>query len=99
MSVFFINVYKTEPADQEEMATIIKGAVENFARKQPGFIGASVYRSTNTGNVTEVVEWEREEDWQAANELCKATNPDVGRVLEIAKPESALYHHFHSRKG
>jgi heme-degrading monooxygenase HmoA len=98
MSVVFINIYKTDAEHQQEMLDIIIGAVDNFAAKQPGFICAAIHKSVDSGYVAEVVEWETAEDWNNAHELCKATNPDVDRVVEIASPESALYQVVHAKK-
>jgi hypothetical protein len=98
MSVVFINIYKTDAEHQQEMLDIIIGAVDNFAAKQPGFIRAAIHKSIDSGYVAELVEWKTVENWNDAHELCKATNPDVDRVVEIASPESALYEVVHSTR-
>lgn len=97
MSVVFINIYTVKPKDQKEMLEIVVGAVDNFACKQPGYISAKIHRSLDQTHIAEVVEWETREDWNQAHELCKATNPDVDRVLAIASTESHLYERVHEK--
>jgi len=59
--VTFINVFKCRPADQDEVVRINVEIVERVALGSPGFISASIPRSTDGTRVFNYLQWESSE--------------------------------------
>jgi quinol monooxygenase YgiN len=57
----FINVFKCSPADQDEVVRINVEIVEQVALGSPGFISASIHRSTDGTRVFNYLQWESPE--------------------------------------
>jgi quinol monooxygenase YgiN len=57
----FINTFRCEPADQDEVARINIDIVEQVASKSPGFISAAVHRSLDGTLVINYLQWESAE--------------------------------------
>jgi len=54
----FINVFKCDPASQEDVVRINVEIVENVAVHSAGFISASVHRSVDGTRVFNYLQWE-----------------------------------------
>jgi heme-degrading monooxygenase HmoA len=54
----FINVFKCKPGDQEEVVRINVEIIDRVAVGRPGFISASVHRSTDGTRVFNYLQWE-----------------------------------------
>jgi len=61
----FINTFRCKPADQDEVARINVEIVEQVASSFPGFISASVHRSTDGTRVINYLQWESAEHLHA----------------------------------
>jgi quinol monooxygenase YgiN len=57
----FINAFRCEPADQDEVVQINVDIVDQVASTFPGFISASVHRSTDGTRVINYLQWESAE--------------------------------------
>jgi quinol monooxygenase YgiN len=57
----FINTFRCEPADQDEVVQINVDIVDQVASTFPGFISASVHRSTDGTCVINYLQWESAE--------------------------------------
>jgi quinol monooxygenase YgiN len=54
----FINTFRCRPANQPEVVQINVDIVEQVAKTFPGFISASVHRSTDGTRVINYLQWE-----------------------------------------
>lgn len=61
----FINTFRCEPSDQEEVVRINVDIIERVASKFPGFISASVHRSVDGTLVVNYLQWQSTEDLAA----------------------------------
>jgi len=57
----FINAFRCQPAHQHEVVQINMDIVDDVARTFPGFISASVHRSTDGTRVFNYLQWETAE--------------------------------------
>lgn len=57
----FINTFRCQPADQDEVVAINVDIVEQVAATFPGFISASVHRSIDGTRVFNYLQWESAE--------------------------------------
>jgi quinol monooxygenase YgiN len=63
--VTFINTFRCLPENQREVVQINIEIVEQVARTSPGFISASVHRSTDGTRVFNYLQWESADDLAA----------------------------------
>jgi quinol monooxygenase YgiN len=54
----FINTFRCDPADQDEVVRINVDIVDQVASRSPGFISASVHRSADGTRVFNYLQWE-----------------------------------------
>lgn len=54
----FINTFRCEPSDQDEVVRINVDVVDQVASIFPGFISATVHRSTDGTRVINYLQWE-----------------------------------------
>ena len=54
----FINTFRCEPSDQDEVVRINAEIIDRVAAASPGFISASVHRSTDGRRVFNYLQWE-----------------------------------------
>lgn len=57
----FINTFRCEPQNQDEVVRINIEIVDQVASSQPGFISAAVHRSTDGTRVFNYLQWETAE--------------------------------------
>ena len=63
--VTLINVFTVEPKKQQRVVDLLTRATEDFVSHAPGFISATLHRSTDGTKVTMVAQWRSAEDYQA----------------------------------
>jgi heme-degrading monooxygenase HmoA len=61
----FINTFRCEPQNQDEVVRINVDIVDQVASTFPGFISASVHRSSDGTRVINYLQWESAEDLAA----------------------------------
>lgn len=99
-SVTLINVFTVEPANQRRLVELLTEATEVSVRHAPGFVSASLHRSTDGTKVTMVAQWRSIDDYQAMREdpaalpylqearRSPASNPASTRWCEPSRPQA-----------
>jgi len=85
-----INVFTADPANQERLIELLTRATDVSVRHAPGFISASLHRSTDGTKVTMYAQWRSEEDYQAMRNDPKPL-PFLQEALTFAKFEPGMY--------
>jgi quinol monooxygenase YgiN len=60
-----INVFTVEPANERRLVELLTEATEVSVRRAPGFVSASLHRSTDGTKVTIYAQWRSIDDYQA----------------------------------
>jgi quinol monooxygenase YgiN len=85
-----INVFTVEPANQRRLVELLTEATEVSVRRAPGFVSASLHRSTDGTKVTMYAQWRSIDDYQAMRQD-PAPLPFLQEALRIAKFEPGVY--------
>src|SRR5271156_6513829 len=64
-AVTLINVFTVEPANRRRLVELLTEATEVSVRRAPGFVSASLHRSTDGTKVTMYAQWRSIDDYQA----------------------------------
>jgi len=83
-----INVFKVDPANQQRLVSLLTRATEGAVRHAPGFVSASLHRSTDGTKVT--VYARSVEDYQAMRQD-PAPLPFLEEALGISTFEPGMY--------
>ena len=98
----FINTFRCEPADQDEVVAINVEIVERVAKAFPGFVSAAVHRSTDGTRVINYLQWESSADLAAMQRSSEfqaiarrfegliAFDPHQCEVVHIAERDPAV---------
>lgn len=89
-SVTLINVFTVEQKNQQRVVDLLTRATEDFVSHAPGFISATLHRSTDGTKVTMVAQWRSAEDYQAMRQD-PGPLPFLEEALTIAKFEPGMY--------
>ena len=84
-----INVFTVEPANQRRLIELLTEATE-VVRRAPGFVSASLHRSTDGTKVTMYAQWRSIEEYQAMRQD-PAPLPFLQEALTIATFEPGVY--------
>ena len=90
----FINTFRCEPADQDQVVQINVDIVDEVAATFPGFISASVHRSTDGTRVFNYLQWESAEHlaaMQRSPEFQRVARRFAG-LIEFEPHECAVVH-------
>jgi quinol monooxygenase YgiN len=88
--IALINVFTTDPANQQRLIDLLARATDEFVCRAPGFISSTLHRSLDGSKVTMCAQWRSVEDYQAMRE-------DPGplllfrEALAIAQFEPGMY--------
>jgi quinol monooxygenase YgiN len=85
-----INVFKVEPENQQRLIELLTEATEASVRQAPGFVSASLHRSTDGTKVTMYAQWRSIDDYQAMRGD-PASLPFLQEALTIAQFEPGMY--------
>jgi heme-degrading monooxygenase HmoA len=91
----FINTFRCRPEDQAEVVRINVDIVEQVASKFPGFISATVHRSTDGTRVFNYLQWESPEHlaaMQRSPEFQAIGRRFAGRLLDFDPHECEVVH-------
>jgi quinol monooxygenase YgiN len=88
--ITFINVFITEPANQQKLVELLTHVTEISVRNAKGFISSSLHRSLDGTRVTMYAQWRNMEDYQAMRED-PTPLPYLKEALKIAKFEPGTY--------
>jgi quinol monooxygenase YgiN len=84
-----IILFSVEPERQQELIDTITSFLDEV-KKQPGFVSASLHKSTDGMKVANYAQWRSQEDYEAFvnNSELQAK---ASKLSEFAKPDSHLY--------
>lgn len=88
--ITLINVFTVESANQRRLIELLTEATEVSVRRAPGFVSASLHRSTDGTKVTMYAQWRSIDDYQAMR-LDPGPLPFLQEALTIAKFEPGIY--------
>src|SRR5260370_23522834 len=88
--VTMINVFTVEPANQPRLVDLLTRATERSVNRAPGFISATLHRSTDGRKVTMYAQWRSLEVYQAMRRD-PGPLPFLEEALTIAKFEPGMY--------
>lgn len=88
--VTLINVFTVDPANQQRLVELLTRATEVSVRHAPGFVSASLHRSTDGTKVTMYAQWRSVEDYQAMRQD-PAPLPFLEEALTIAAFDPGMY--------
>ena len=88
--VTLINVFTVEPANQRRLVELLTQATEVSVRRAPGFVSASLHRSTDGTKVTMYAQWRSIDDYQAMRKD-PGPLPFLQEALTIARFEPGIY--------
>jgi quinol monooxygenase YgiN len=85
-----INVFTVDPTNQQRLVELLTRATEISVRHAPGFVSASLHRSTDGTKVTMYAQWRSVEAYQAMRQD-PAPLPFLQEALAIATFEPGIY--------
>ena len=88
--ITLINVFTVEPANQRRLIELLNEATEVSVRRAPGFVSATLHRSTDGTKVTMYAQWRSIDDYQAMRQD-PTPLPFFQEALTIAKFELGIY--------
>ena len=88
--ITLINVFTVEPANQQRLIELLTEATEVSVSRAPGFVSASLHRSTDGTKVTMYAQWRSIDDYQAMRQD-PAPLPFLQEALKIARFEPGIY--------
>jgi quinol monooxygenase YgiN len=88
--ITLINVFTVKPANQRRLIELLTEATEASVRRAPGFVSASLHRSTDGTKVTMYAQWQSIDDYQAMRKD-PAPLQILQEALTIAKFEPGIY--------
>jgi quinol monooxygenase YgiN len=88
--ITLINVFTVKPANQRRLVELLTEATEVSVRQAPGFVSASLHRSTDGTKVTMYAQWRSVEEYQAMRQA-PAPLPFFQEALKIATFEPGIY--------
>jgi uncharacterized protein YndB with AHSA1/START domain/quinol monooxygenase YgiN len=85
-----INVFTVAPEKQDQLAAMLATTTEQTVKDLPGFVSASIHRSTDGTRVTNYAQWRSRDAFEAA-----LKNPEflahIKPITEIAQPDAHVY--------
>ena len=88
--ITLINVFIVEPANQQRLIELLTEATEVSVCRAPGFVSASLHRSTDGTKVTMYAQWRSIDHYQAMRQD-PVPLPFLEEALKIAKFEPGVY--------
>jgi quinol monooxygenase YgiN len=88
--ITLINVFTVDPANQRRLIDLLTEATEGSVRRAPGFVSASLHRSTDGTKVTMYAQWRSIDHYQAMRRD-RVSLPFLQEALTIARFEPGVY--------
>jgi quinol monooxygenase YgiN len=85
-----INIFRVDPANQQQMVELLIAATEGNVNKMIGFISSSLHKSLDGTKVTMYAQWRSLADYQNMQNN-PAASPYLKQALQIATFESGMY--------
>jgi quinol monooxygenase YgiN len=89
-NITLINVFTVAPSNQQRLIDLLTRATDNAVSRAPGFLSATLHRSTDGTKVTMYAQWHSAEDYDAMRKD-PAPLPLFEEALSIAKFEPGIY--------
>ncbi|REE67640.1 antibiotic biosynthesis monooxygenase [Paenibacillus taihuensis] len=86
----FINVFKTEPENQQRVVELLTQATDVSVKYAPGFISCALHKSVDGTKVTMYAQWQSMDHYQAMRDDPRPL-PFFQEALTIATFESGSY--------
>ncbi len=86
--------FEIEPAHQQEQIDAIVEFVESVVKHQPGFLSATLHKSTDGTRIVNYAQWESKAAWQAAF-ASPAVRAYSKNPFQYAKPDGHDYEVYH----
>jgi quinol monooxygenase YgiN len=88
--IVLINVFTTDPGDQDRLIDLLTRATEDFVSRAPGFLSATLHRSIDRTRVTMVARWRSREDYEAMR-ADPGPRPFLEEALTFARFDPGMY--------
>jgi quinol monooxygenase YgiN len=88
--ITLINVFTVEPENQQRLVELLTEATEVSVSRAPGFVSASLHRSTDGTKVTMYAQWRSIDEYQAMRRD-PTPLPFLQEALKIARFEPGIY--------
>jgi quinol monooxygenase YgiN len=88
--VTLINLFTVDPANQDRLVDLLSRATDDFVRRAPGFIAATLHRSPDGTKVAMYAQWRSAEDYQAMRQD-PGPRPFLEEALTFATFEPGMY--------
>jgi quinol monooxygenase YgiN len=85
-----INVFTVDPKDQQQLVDLLTEATERTIKHLPGFVSASIHKSTDGARVVNYAQWRSRDDLSAMLEN-PAAQEHIRPIMEIARADPHLY--------
>jgi hypothetical protein len=85
-----INVFTVSPNDQQRLVDLLTSATERTIRHLPGFVSASIHKSTDGTRVVNYAQWRSPGDLYAMLKNPTAQE-HIGPTMQIAQADPHLY--------
>src|SRR6218665_968685 len=82
--VTLIDVFDVQPENQQKVADIIIQLTEQYIKKQPGYISATIYLDVDGKKVFNIGKWKTQEEFQA---ILKSTEimASIQKAIALSK--------------
>ncbi len=88
--VTLINVFTVDPGHQQELVDLLINATREAMQYVPGFVSASIHKSSDGSRVTNYAQWKSAEDFQAMLKNPKALE-HMAPIKKLATYDAHLY--------
>lgn len=61
----YIDLFEVEPENQQKVADILVQLTDQLIKKQPGYVSATIYQSTDGKKVINIGKWKSEDEFRA----------------------------------
>ena len=88
--VTLINIFTVESKNQQRLVDLLVEATEEVMKGLPGFVSASIHKSSDGARVANYAQWCNREDFEAMLKNPEA-QAHIKPIMEIAQPDAHLY--------
>lgn len=85
-----INVFTVDPNNQQRLVDLLTTATERTIRHLPGFVSASIHKSTDGARVVNYAQWRSQSDLEAMLQN-PAAQEHIKPIMALAQPDAHLY--------
>ena len=89
-AIVFINVFHVEPANQQRVVELLSDITENSVSRTPGFLSATLHRSSDGAKVAMYARWRSYADYDAMRGD-PTTSTALTELMTIARFDPGMY--------